>query len=486
MFRRAKRNAFALLGLMVVLSMVLSACAAPTPVVVEKEKVVEKPVVQTVVVEKEKVVEKPVVQTVVVEVTPTPQPEFNWKQRAGETITLGLSQHPWTNAILPYIPQFEELTGIKVQYQIFAEPQLRDKMLIALQAGSGEIDLWPSLKSREGLKYFRAGYYEPLNKYLEDPNLTPPGYHLEDFGAGPLGGETFEGQIVGIPTIVEGPAIFYRKDLFEKAGVEFPKTMDDLPKAAEACMKAAPAGTYGVTLRGLPPAVAYTLGPFIRNYGCDWRDANGNSQLSSPNCQRAIQAYVDLAKNYGPPGFVTYSYPQSSALMASGQVCMEIEATNEISTILDPNTSQVIGKVGVKPYPPGPEGHDVPTVLQWGNSINAFSKHKEAAWLFMVWSTSPEMQARLQLKGIASPRASSWETPEWKAKLVEDDPIWREWTETLQHIVEKGNGQVGPPAVEQPTVRQIVGDMIDAIYLGTMTLEEATKKADEQLNQLEH
>ena len=51
---------------------------APTPVVVEKEVVVEKPVVETVVVEKEVVVEKPVVETVVVEkevvVTPTPAP----------------------------------------------------------------------------------------------------------------------------------------------------------------------------------------------------------------------------------------------------------------------------------------------------------------------------------------------------------------------------------------------------------------------------
>ena len=46
---------------------VLAACAAPTPEVVEKEVVVEKPVVQTVVVEKEKIVEKPVVETVVVE-----------------------------------------------------------------------------------------------------------------------------------------------------------------------------------------------------------------------------------------------------------------------------------------------------------------------------------------------------------------------------------------------------------------------------------
>ena len=45
----------------------LSACAAPTPEIIEREVVVEKPVVQTVVVEKERVVEKPVVQTVVVE-----------------------------------------------------------------------------------------------------------------------------------------------------------------------------------------------------------------------------------------------------------------------------------------------------------------------------------------------------------------------------------------------------------------------------------
>ena len=52
-----------LLASLITILSVLASCAAPTPVVVEKEKVVEKPVVQTV------VVEKPVV------VTPTPVPE---------------------------------------------------------------------------------------------------------------------------------------------------------------------------------------------------------------------------------------------------------------------------------------------------------------------------------------------------------------------------------------------------------------------------
>ncbi|MGQ9457520.1 MAG: hypothetical protein ACUVS5_04470, partial [Anaerolineae bacterium] len=61
-----KSRWFVWVSALAVLAILVGGCAAPTPVVVEKEKVVEKPVVQTVVVEKEKVVEKPVVQTVVV------------------------------------------------------------------------------------------------------------------------------------------------------------------------------------------------------------------------------------------------------------------------------------------------------------------------------------------------------------------------------------------------------------------------------------
>lgn len=60
--------------LLVLASMIVNACAQPTPVIVEKEKVVEKPVFQTVVVEKEKVVKETVVVEKEVVVTPTPEP----------------------------------------------------------------------------------------------------------------------------------------------------------------------------------------------------------------------------------------------------------------------------------------------------------------------------------------------------------------------------------------------------------------------------
>ena len=65
------------LALVAIAAITLSACAPPTPEVVEKEVVVEKPVVETVVVEKEVVVE--------VVVTPTP---VSFKK--GGTLVIGM------------------------------------------------------------------------------------------------------------------------------------------------------------------------------------------------------------------------------------------------------------------------------------------------------------------------------------------------------------------------------------------------------------
>ena len=64
-----------LLNIVLALSLLVAACAPATPAVVEKEVVVEKPVVETVVIEKEVPVEKEVVEvTKIVEVVATPTP----------------------------------------------------------------------------------------------------------------------------------------------------------------------------------------------------------------------------------------------------------------------------------------------------------------------------------------------------------------------------------------------------------------------------
>ena len=88
-----KRKMF--LSVLVLVTMLLAACAAPTPEIIEKEVVVEKKVVETVEVEKEVVVEKLVVETVIVEkevvlvVTATPEPATATPRKGG-TLTMRL------------------------------------------------------------------------------------------------------------------------------------------------------------------------------------------------------------------------------------------------------------------------------------------------------------------------------------------------------------------------------------------------------------
>ena len=84
-----------LLIVVAVLTSFVAACAVPTPEVVEKQVVVEKPVVQTVVVEKEKIVEKPVVQTVVVEKEVTKIVEVKPTKHGG-TLRAAIGANPST------------------------------------------------------------------------------------------------------------------------------------------------------------------------------------------------------------------------------------------------------------------------------------------------------------------------------------------------------------------------------------------------------
>jgi multiple sugar transport system substrate-binding protein len=405
---------------------------------------------------------------------------FNWKQFSGQTITLLANKQPWIDTLQPHIKEFEELTGIKVDVQVFPEDQMRQKALIGLQARTSEFDVFMSLISREGLNYYNAGFYENLDSYVKNPKLTSPDFDINDFFPGPINGEKIQGNLIGLPINVEGPVLYYNKELFDKYGAEVPKKLEDIETAAKKVVEGSKGQVYGVTLRGLPAAVAFTFGNFIYNNGKEWFD-NGKPNFQDPVRVKAIQQYSDLGQKYGPPGIAQYSFYQSSALFAQGKVAMEIESTNELNSITDPKTSHVIDKIGVVPVPPGPGGSKL-TMLQWGLSVSKFAKNKEAAWLFMQWATSKDMQLKMALNGIASPRKSTWSNDTFKNGM--NTPLKQQWMEALQFIMANANPDVGPPVENQAQVRQIIGDMIDKVILKNKTAEEAAKEADAKITEV--
>ena len=69
------------------------------------------------------------------------QEPFNWKKFSGQTISVSLAKQPWSDFITPKIPEFEQLTGIKVKLEVLPEDQNRQKMAIAFSSGSGVVDM---------------------------------------------------------------------------------------------------------------------------------------------------------------------------------------------------------------------------------------------------------------------------------------------------------------------------------------------------------
>lgn len=395
---------------------------------------------------------------------------------SAKEITLIMSNHPWQRAIQPLIPEFTKETGIKVNVQTFAEQQMRDKVQLNLKSRSSAMDVFMTLPSREGPQFAASGYYQALDDYL---GKAPAEYAADDFSEGAISGMKIADKTVGVPINVEGTALFYRTDLFKKYGINPPKTLDELDSVA-ATIKSKGEVTP-IALRGVSAAIPYTFAPFLHSLGGKYTTDETTPAMDSPEAVEAIRRYATMAKDFGPQGVINNTFTQSSALMAQGEVAMELESSNELSTIIDPKGSKVADRIGVADFPEGPAGSK-PTVLSWAIGMSSYSKNKDGAWTFMEWATSPETQLKLTETGIAPPRKAVAEDPAYVGTL--NTPAKKQWAEVLARIQENGSTEVGPVGAKAPAMREVVGESIGQVILGEATPEAAAAKIQEGLTPL--
>jgi multiple sugar transport system substrate-binding protein len=130
---------------------------------------------------------------------------------------------------------------------------------------------------------------------------------------GRLGDQTFsqtalslvsrDGRPAAVPSDGWGQLLIYRKDLFRRAGLSPPRTLDDVRRAAARLND--PGRLAGITL-ATAPGQAFTAQSFEHvalAAGCQVVDDQGRIRLTSPRCEAAVRLYVDLARRYSPAGF---------------------------------------------------------------------------------------------------------------------------------------------------------------------------------------
>lgn len=402
--------------------------------------------------------------------------DFDWKAHDGETVTFLANNNPWATAVLEHEAEFEELTGIDLKVDTYQEQQMRQRLLTVMNARSDEVDVFMTLPSREGRQFAAAGWYADMRPLVEES--AAPDYNFDDLSPALVDAAVFDGALTGIPLNIEGPLLYYRTDLFEECDVAPPESLEAIGDAAARLQECRPDVTAFAS-RGLKPALPYTFSNFLHNMGGAYM-ADGRSNLCSEDGKAAIDLYAGLLNEYGPPGVVNYSFYQLTSLYRAGRAAMSFQSSNEFPSVME--GGERLDDTAVVPLPAGPGGSH-PTTIGWALTISAFSDRKDAAWYFVQWATSPQMQAKLALQGIAPPRASVAENDEYKAWLSEE-PIRQKWQEALQTLAETGTSEVGYPIIQNPESREYIGQAVNAVMLGDATVEEACAAADDELNAL--
>ena len=116
----------------------------------------------------------------------------------------------------------------------------------------------------------------------------------ETFSARALSLMTSEGTVTAVPSDAWGQLLVYRKDLFEGAGLRAPRSLEDVRRAARRLRRPLRAGIAMAT--SASPFTGETFEHVALAAGCQLLDDAGAVALTSPECVRAFEIYVELAR----------------------------------------------------------------------------------------------------------------------------------------------------------------------------------------------
>lgn len=273
---------------------------------------------------------------------------------------------------------------------------LGTKLAAAFAAGAGP-DLFFVSPGTIG-KYINSGIAYALNPYLTSKIIS-------DFSPSSIKGVSIGDKIYAIPFEIELIGLYYDADVLSAAGVQPPKTWDELKDAA---LKLKTDKSAGITIEVSKGAYqTFTWYPFMWMSGADvFTPDLKHSALNSPGVAKALQLWHDLigsgAANLRPSRSTT-----DIGILGDGETAMQICGSWSIPTIENQYKDKNIKLVRL-PIPDG--GKPANVAGGWKFMVNAKGKYPAEAAKFAVWAFGENVDLPLQWTTVTkfaySPRKS--------------------------------------------------------------------------------
>lgn len=291
---------------------------------------------------------------------------------------------------------FEKLhPDIKLKWNTLGEGELNARVATDVTTGGSSFDV-VAIGPFEVQNWAKNGWLTSLSDELKLHPDVAKAYDVDDVIPSVRKALSMDGSLYASPFYAEASMTFYRKDLFEKAGIAMPDR-PTWPQIKEFASKINdPAhGVYGICLRGQPiwTGALITLNLVANSFGARWFDMKWKAQFDQPEWKNALTYYVDLSK-FGPPGVTGNNYTENLNMFAQGKCGMWIDATVAAGYLANPAKSVVADKTGFAQSPTGPvSAKGAIAFHSWALAIPKTSKIPDAAFEFVAWATSKNYES---------------------------------------------------------------------------------------------
>jgi len=399
---------------------------------------------------------------------------------SGEPIVVAIWSGPEHDNLVKVAEEYKKKTGKEVIVEEVAREAYFDK-LNTVTANCGKdydafyamSDFIPAYVAADGLK--------DLNTFYEDKNVASPDFNMEDYGMA-TNFFTFDGKTYVLPSEGDTAWLWYRKDLFEKAGLKPPETWEEFYAAAKALNDPAN-GVYGAVIGAKPDEAWWDFMYYLFGQGGELLNPDNTVAINNEAGVKALTFYANLLKeNLVPPDVSTYGYVEILEALSKGKAAMGIEwmaAAQDLTSceksLCDENGQPLLGYT----LPPGikqPDGSIKRHTggSQWGWAIPACSENQGEAYKFIEWLTSPEGAKLWAMNGGIPGNIKALSDPEVVAKI----PQFALLAEVMPYR------SIFPTLTVSPEMLPIVNEGVVAAVTGTKDPQAAADEMAAKLTEI--
>ena len=247
-----------------------------------------------------------------------------------------------------------------------------------ISAGMGSNDM-PDVMYMWNYPAYSQGL-EPLDTYIEKEGED----YKKNFYDTLWNYNSYDGSTYGIPIGFTTHALFYNKDIFAEAGIDEPTndwTWEDVQAASKTITEKCE-GKKGFSFQMKPDPYDYEM--YLWSNGTAYVDAEGTLEgnLNSDKAKEVFQMFQDMEKE----GSAVATEKSGTDEFRAGNTGMYVYGSWSINTLKEDGVN--FGVVNIPSFGSQPS---ISILSSSGISMSKDSKNKEAAWEFIKFWTSEEM-----------------------------------------------------------------------------------------------